>query len=568
MKYWIAGMIPVVFLGGGLVGTMFVHPPIVEPDTYVYLEGEKTPLWTDTTKRFVLLDEQVKRSVFQESTKANNMVLRLFEEVPAMTNLNFQADFEETCQSWGIVDSTPLSKELLEWTETTEEVVYESSFVTTERGDSLGFSHLLYVKLKQPDDIAKLEELARQHKVSIVGHNQYMPLWYTLMCTHESSGNALQVANQLFETGVFAAAEPDFLFHFRVTDANDEFFDKQWGLKNVGQVGGEEGIDINICEAWQLTTGSPDIRVAIIDHGIEHDHPDLPNVSPNSFDTNTGRPPSQIRGNHGTACAGIVGAARNNGIGVAGVAPDTTLLSISDSLGVGPNAQQRLANGLNWAWQNQADVISNSWGHEGLQSSLINDAIQLALTQGRNGKGCVVVFSAGNSDGSIAYPARSHPELLVVGAMSLRGDRKSLISRDPDPFWGSSYGEALDVVAPGILVPTTDLQGEPGYDRGDYTFKFKGTSSACPCAAGVAALILSVAPELEQQEVVEIIEQHAQKVGPYSYLKSIEHPHGNWHSEMGYGLVDAHACVLAALEKSRTDRETVQEDATEMQAKP
>jgi subtilisin family serine protease len=291
------------------------------------------------------------------------------------------------------------------------------------------------------------------------------------------------------------------------------------------------------------------VKVAVVDQGIQLDHPDLKsNISSISFDTATGTSPSQVRGDHGTACAGIIAATRggNNTRGVAGVAPDATLISVSDSLMLGPNAAQNLATGITWAAQNGADVISNSWGHDQLESPLIDDAIEAALTQGRGGKGCVVVFAAGNHNGAILYPARSNPAILVVGAMSPCGQRKSPTSCDPEPFWGSCFGSTLDVVAPGVLIPTTDRTGADGYDSGDYTLGFNGTSSATPHAAGVAALILETNPGLTQQEVVSIIGRCARRVGPYSYQPTAGRPNGDWHQEMGYGLLDAKACVQAA----------------------
>jgi subtilisin family serine protease len=311
------------------------------------------------------------------------------------------------------------------------------------------------------------------------------------------------------------------------------------------QHGGTVGIDIHACDVWNVTTGDINIIVAVLDHGIELNHPDMPNISALSYDTVTGNSPSQVRGSHGTACAGIVGAARNNGFGVAGIAPNITLRSISSSLVLGPDVQQELADGLNWAWQNGDHVISNSWGHNALASALIDDAIDSALTQGRGGLGTVVVFAAGNENGSVGYPANSNPGILAVGAMSPCGERKSPSSCDLE-LWGSNFGDELDVMAPGVMIPTADRQGANGYDSSDYTLGFNGTSSACPHVAGVAALILSVNLNLTQQEVVEIIERNTQKVGGYNYQTISGRLNGTWNNEMGYGLVNAFACVNSA----------------------
>ena len=120
------------------------------------------------------------------------------------------------------------------------------------------------------------------------------------------------------------------------------------------------------------------------------------------------------------------------------------------------------------------------------------------------------------------------------------------MSCDPETFWGSCFGSELDIAAPGVLIPTTDRTGAAGYDSGDYALTFNGTSSATPHVAGVAALILQVNPNLKQQEVVGIIEKCGRKVGSYSYQATTGRPNGDWHQEMGYGLLDAKACVQAA----------------------
>ena len=97
-----------------------------------------------------------------------------------------------------------------------------------------------------------------------------------------------------------------------------------------------------------------------------------------------------------------------------------------------------------------------------------------------------------------------------------------------------------------------DRTGSVGYVSGDYMPNFNGTSSACPHVAGVAALILSVNPNLTQKEVATIIEKTARKVGGYSYSTVSGRPNGTWHTEVGYGLIDAYAAVMEAQNASTT----------------
>lgn len=86
------------------------------------------------------------------------------------------------------------------------------------------------------------------------------------------------------------------------------------------------------------------------------------NIHSSSYDTESGTSPSVIRGSHGTACAGIIGAKTNNGIGIAGIASASPLMSISNNLRLSPDIAQKLADGFGFAWRNGASVISNSWG--------------------------------------------------------------------------------------------------------------------------------------------------------------------------------------------------------------
>ncbi|SDQ65352.1 Por secretion system C-terminal sorting domain-containing protein [Chryseobacterium soldanellicola] len=428
------------------------------------------------------------------------------------------------------------------------DVILASPCFLTSEGQKMGMSNNFYVKLKSKNGIKALQELAAKNNAEVLGYNEYMPLWFTVACNKNSTfPTAIEMANLFYESGHFESTEPEFIYHNLQTTA-DPLFPNQWSLKNTGQYGSAyTGIDIKAEQAWTLSTGA-NVKTAIYDQGVEMNHPDLAaNIFGTGFDAQTNSAPSIVRGDHATPCAGITGAVQNNNLGGSGVAPNTKLISISISLEFS-NTPQQLANGFNWATANGVDVISNSWGGYA-PSPIIENAITNALVNGRGGKGMVVVFAAGNENNTaIRYPGSWNPKILVVGALSPCGERKSPSSCDGENWWGSCYGSQLDIMAPGVKMPTSDRQGANGYDPSNYIPNFNGTSSACPVIAGVAALILSVNPCLTAQQVRDIIEQTAQKVRTdlYAYGSASGRPNGTWHNQMGYGLVNAYAAVVKA----------------------
>jgi len=139
----------------------------------------------------------------------------------------------------------------------------------------------------------------------------------------------------------------------------------------------------------------------------------------------------------------------------------------------------KTADAIDWAWKDaEADVLSNSWGG-GPPVDVITRAFDRARTNGRKGKGAVVVIATGNNDGPVNFPA-TIPNVLAVGASNPWDERKSTTSKDGENWWGSNFGPELSLLAPGVKIATTDIHGPAGYDPGDYTMKFNGTSSANP----------------------------------------------------------------------------------------
>jgi thermitase len=301
-------------------------------------------------------------------------------------------------------------------------------------------------------------------------------------------------------------------------------------------------------DAWRIQVGSSEIKIAILDDGVDLEHEDLRASIVGSYDGILDSSPLQSIPweKHGTACAGIAAAVPNNGIGICGISNGCSLLAVRIGQPLDPHGpywktdSYIIARSIDWAWEHGADVLSNSWGSA--PSNRIYHAIERARTRGRNGKGSVIVVAAGNaSSPSVGFPA-SLPEVLVVSASNQYDEFKTKTSSDNENGWGSNYGAEIGVSAPGVLNMTTDISGVAGYAPGNYYAKFNGTSSACPMVAGAAALVISANPALTEADVRDIIQQTADKVEGHRY------PYvGGRNDQHGFGRLN----VLCAVQRAK-----------------
>lgn len=420
-----------------------------------------------------------------------------------------------------------------------DDVVFASKALEYE-GNLLAVSDEFSVKLKPGTSRNEVEELAKRFGCSVFQRENFSDDIFFLKVAKASDLGVLQLASVFYETGLFEFTSPDFYIP-NAFWSQDSHYSKQWNLKNIGQYGSSK-FDINIEPAWAITEGSSDIVVAVLDNGVSLTHPDLAANVIYGYDCVLnvhGGAPNTSDDTHGTPVAGIIAAVKDNGVGISGVAPGCRILPVR--VGKGRSIYTTSAiSGLNWAVNHGADVINCSWGSTA-PNSLLHNAVNEAATQGRDGKGCVVVCSSGNTNGGdngkVTYPG-CLDYVMAVGAISYNGKRKNLSTPDGGD-WSSNYDYTLDVMAPGVFIPATDVSG-------DYDFSFGGTSAAAPQVAGVAALILSKYPDLPQEYVRRAIEQGCDKLSGYSYTTDGKYPPLYKNQEVGYGLVDAHEALIYA----------------------
>ncbi len=277
--------------------------------------------------------------------------------------------------------------------------------------------------------------------------------------TVPKGGDALATANLYQESGLVEFAHPNFLEEVVLHQTafpvypNDEFFGRQFYLYNTGQViadghTGTRGADIKAPEAWAVTKGNSCVTIAVLDNGVSANHPDLPNArqvrlnGSNFADGDPNDPSPRGTQAHGNECAGIIAATQGNGEGISGVAPNCRIMPIrifnTDDLGI---SSADLARAILFAKNNGADIISNSWGY-GLATNpnhvpAIVDALGQSTATGRNGKGCIVVFSSSN-DNVVAFPSNVTISGVLTVGTSDRNDAKAVYSAISNPDRGGN----------------------------------------------------------------------------------------------------------------------------------
>ena len=329
------------------------------------------------------------------------------------------------------------------------------------------------------------------------------------------------VVQAMKESDLVASIEPNLLIQVQTTP-DDTKFDEQWALHNIGQAGGRSDADIDAPEAWDITTGRSDVVVAVIDTGIDFNHPDLKEnmwVNPGEIDgngidddhngfiddvhgydfaNNDGNPMDD--NGHGTHVAGIISAVGDNNRGATGVSWGSSLMGIKflnkNGSGFTSNAVRAInyATMMNQQYDVNIRVLNNSWGGRGSYSSL-----RSAIVAAKEADMLFVVAAGNagsNNDDSPEYPANYNVDNVISVAATNSRDRLTGFS---------NYGpNTVHLAAPGQSIYNT-------YKSGGYRY-FSGTSMASPHVAGVAALAWSFKPNASYDQVRDAIVSSVDKI--------------------------------------------------------
>ncbi|HVK07938.1 MAG TPA: S8 family serine peptidase [Gemmataceae bacterium] len=326
---------------------------------------------------------------------------------------------------------------------------------------------------------------------------------------------------------------------------NDPQVTSQWHLKNTGQGGGTVGADADVEPAWNAGFNGTGATIAIVDDGLLRTHQDLaPNYdAANSFDFNDNdSDPSPVSGDtHGTSAAGVAAAQGDNGLGVAGAAYNANLAGIR--LIAGPTDDFTEALALSYR-RHAVDIYSNSWGpaDNGVLAGpgpMVLATFADNFTAGRNGKGSIYTWAAGNgleSNDNVNYDGyANNRHVIAVGAITNRGVQS----------YYSEPGAAMLVTA----YSSSQTQGittTSGPGTTAYTNSFGGTSSATPLVSGVIALMLDANPNLTARDVRHILVQSADKVNPGDAGWSNNGAGLAVNHKYGFGGINAAAAVALA----------------------
>ncbi|MBK8429240.1 MAG: S8 family serine peptidase [Lewinellaceae bacterium] len=428
-------------------------------------------------------------------------------------------------------------------------------------GEVMLYTENFFIKFKEDVTEAACLAIIEKYHLKVKSKLSFAVNSYFVQASEGTGLEVFQIAEAILKEKQVEFCHPELVQERRFKTIHP----LQWHLGKTTIGGKAIDAHVNIEAAWKHTRGKG-ITIAVIDDGIDTDHPEFAGRIVHPFDAtenNEVARPKDKEDNHGTACAGMACA---SGLkeGASGTAPEALLMPIRLRSGLGSMAE---AMAFTWAAEHGADVISCSWGpsdgewwnpsdpvhkHLTVLPDSTRLALEYALKKGREGKGCTILFAAGNgnedikNDGYCCYPG-----VIAVAACN-DSSRRSVYSDFGDAVWacfpsGDFGWKPFQHPAPfSEGLRTTDRIQKEGYDAGDYANTFGGTSGACPGMAGVVALMLAVNPALTPPEVKAIIRESCQKIDK----KEGEYDKDGHSVFYGYGRIDAGLAVSNALKSS------------------
>ncbi len=417
------------------------------------------------------------------------------------------------------------------------------------------YTENLFVKFR--DDKSRDECLAvlRDANLTLKREPPYATNAFFVAASEGTGQRVFDIANELLARDDVEYCHPELVRRL----GRRTIFPQQWHLKTTAINNRWISASANVEAAHTITIGRG-VTIAVIDTGIDIDHEEFSGrgkiVAPRDATARDDNPRPNARAEkHGTACAGVACSAGR--FGASGVAPRAKLMPIRMISQLGSQAE---ADAFYWAANNGADIISCSWGpadgawwdpgdplHD-TEVELPDStrlAIDYAVTHGRDGLGCVVFFAAGNGNESVDNDGyASYGRVLAVAACNDRGQR-SVYSDFGDAIFCAFPSNDFSFPEEGRPAPltpgiwTTDRTGRVGYSADNYTNSFGGTSSACPGAAGVAALVLSRDESLSWDEVRDIMRRACDRIDP----EGGEYDETGHSPRYGYGRLNAEKAV-------------------------
>lgn len=424
-------------------------------------------------------------------------------------------------------------------------IVFAGTVLQFENGIYQIYTGNIFIKFQSDTSTSEHSSFLKQHNLKTKRETQFCKGGYFVEPIENIGKKIFEFCEKLMDYNITEICQPELVVKRKTLPKTEEkkgdFEDSEWAAAMI-----------RLKEAWNISKGKG-VKICIIDDGIDINHPAFKRTnkitaSKDMFEENMDAMHKFDSEMHGTACASI---ACSDDPRAMGVAPEAELIVIRTK-GLGSILE---SEAIYWAVQQGADIISCSWGpRDGNILDPSDDnydhpipehtrlALEYASTYGRGGKGCLIFFAAGNGNEKVANDGyAAYAKVMAIGSVNK--------NREPTRYTDGGYPLFCCFPSSEIIIRenqiiqiygllSADRLGDYGYSEGDYFGKFGGTSASCPGVAGVAALMLSIAPDLEIEVCKAILEQ----------ASSIPNePNLVYHPRYGHGIIDAKKVLDLAL---------------------